>query len=233
MRRMGRLFFRRAVLLISAGFAYLFLSSCHYTDGVLTTVQPDAPALHRLAVFPFVRIAPDDPQTTVVRCPLCRAFVQAEPSPPESENIITSLLVDRLAASKEFELIPPERAGGMLQGLAAAEALHTGTAELIRKAGAELGAEGVVVGYIYRFRERQGRPYSVKRPASVAYEIHLVRVSDGSHLWRGMFDKTQTSLTENLLQIKWFLREKGRWVTATKLADEGMEEILKTFPGLQ
>ena len=94
-------------------------------------------------------------------------------------------------------------------------------------------ADGIVVGYVYRFRERKGYPYSVKRPASVAFEIHLVRVKDGAIVWRGNFDKTQTSLMENLLQMSWFFREGGQWVTAEELAREGVERLLDTYPGIQ
>ena len=37
---------------------------------------------------------------------------------------------------------------------------------------------------------------------------------------------------EDLLQIGSFYREKARWVTAEELADEGLEKILESFPGL-
>jgi hypothetical protein len=89
-----------------------------------------------------------------------------------------------------------------------------------------------VVGHLYRFRERIGESYSVEQPASVAFEVHLIRVEDGELVWRGAFDRTQGSLMENLLQISYFFREKGRWVTAEELAAEGVKEILKSFPGL-
>ena len=38
---------------------------------------------------------------------------------------------------------------------------------------------------------------------------------------------------EDLLQFASFYRGKGKWVTAEELAGEGMEQVLKTFPGLQ
>jgi hypothetical protein len=98
--------------------------------------------------------------------------------------------------------------------------------------GSELGAEGIVTGHVYRFRERKGEPYAAEQPASVAFEIHLLRVEDGVLVWRGSFDRTQSALMENLLQAPSFYREKGRWVTAEELAEEGLELMLKTFPGL-
>jgi hypothetical protein len=86
---------------------------------------------------------------------------------------------------------------------------------------------------VYRFRERKGFSLSVEKPASVAFEIHLIRVSDGAIVWRGIFDKTQASLMENLLQIASFIKEGAKWVTAKELAAEGMDEVLKDFPGIR
>jgi len=88
------------------------------------------------------------------------------------------------------------------------------------------------VGHLYRFRERRGEAFAVEQPASVALEIHLLRVEDGVLVWRGAFDRTQSSLMEDILQIASFYREKARWVTANELAEEGVEKILETFPGL-
>ncbi len=227
-------FVKQLFLPVSLSLIVFLLSACHAGNGTVTTTLPGSETgLRRLAVFPFVRVAPEDAHAGgAVRCPICGVFIKAEESPAASETAVQTLLVNRLERAKKFEILPPDRIEGMLRRVTAADALRTPTAQLLRKAGKELEADGVVVGYIYRFREREGVAYSVKRPASVAYEIHLVRVSDGAHLWRGVFDKTQTSLMENLLQISWFFRERGRWVTATAFADEGMEELLKTFPGM-
>lgn len=52
--------------------------------------------------------------------------------------------------------------------------------------------------------KRKGMPsYSVEKPASVAFEIHLFRVSDGALVWKGRFDKTD-SLMEDVLQASAF-----------------------------
>jgi arginase family enzyme len=61
----------------------------------------------------------------------------------------------------------------------------------------------------------------------VAFSLILVRAKDGAVLWRYSFDQTQQSLTENLLNWR-FYKEKGmRWVTARELAAYGMEEAIK------
>jgi len=49
-------------------------------------------------------------------------------------------------------------------------------------------------------------------------------------VWKGSYDRTQSTLMEDLLQIASFYREGGRWVTAEELTEEGVEEIIKSFP---
>jgi hypothetical protein len=96
--------------------------------------------------------------------------------------------------------------------------------------GRNLGADAVIIGHLYRFRERIGTQYSVEIPASVAFDIHLIDVKDGRLLWSGNFDETQQSLFEDLYQLGTFLRRRGRWITAKELAVSGLEGILDTFP---
>ena len=80
------------------------------------------------------------------------------------------------------------------------------------------------------FRERQGYAYSAEKAASVAFDIHLIRVSDGVTIWRGLFDETQKSLMENLFQIVPFFQGGGQWVTAKELATEGIDALMENFP---
>jgi hypothetical protein len=78
-----------------------------------------------------------------------------------------------------------------------------------------------------------GYDFSAERPASVAFEIHLLNVKDGSTIWRGVFDKTQKSLMEDVFQASSFFKGGGKWLTANQLAKQGIDEIFKTFPGFE
>ena len=72
-----------------------------------------------------------------------------------------------------------------------------------------------------------------EHPASVAFEIHLIKTIDGSTIWRGVFDKTQKSLMEDVFQISSFFKGGGKWLTARQLSKQGMDEIFETFPGFE
>jgi hypothetical protein len=102
--------------------------------------------------------------------------------------------------------------------------------EIFARIGKTLSAEGVLGGHVYRWREREGTDYAASRPASVAFDLYLMRAGDGAILWKTRFDKTQISLTENLLDIETFLRAKGRWMKAGELADLGLTEVVDSFP---
>jgi hypothetical protein len=89
----------------------------------------------------------------------------------------------------------------------------------------------VVAGYLYRFRERKGESFAVEKPASVAFEIVMMRADSEEIVWRGLFDRTQKSLLEDIFQLASFLKGKGRWLKAEELLEDGIEQVMETFPG--
>jgi hypothetical protein len=96
--------------------------------------------------------------------------------------------------------------------------------------GRELQAKAVLGGLLYRYRERVGTPYSVSQAASIGFDLHLVRTSDGAVLWSGRFDETQKTLTENVFNIFRFFRRGVRWLSADEFAAQAVAETLKGFP---
>ena len=133
---------------------------------------------------------------------------------------------------KEVQIIPLDKVKAVYNRVAA-EALKKPLLAVLKKVGAELKADVIAVGYVYRYTERVGYDFSAERPASVAFEIHLLNVKDGSTIWRGVFDKTQKSLMEDVFQASSFFKGGGKWLTANQLAKQGIDEIFKTFPGFE
>lgn len=213
-------------------FIFILVSGCHYASGVSTTLKDDGKVVFkRLAVLPFQQVSPEDAAFKTVRCPVCGLVFSTEKFPQGSEKVVEDIFFERLKERKHLTLIPSDRVGGIYERVADGF-FKADPIKILKQVGMELETDGIVLGYVYRYRERKGYSYSAEKPASVAFEIHLIRVSDGAIVWRGIFDKTQTSLMENILQISSFFKEGGKWVTAKELAEEGMEEVLKKFPGL-
>jgi hypothetical protein len=213
-------------------FILSIVCGCSYVDGVTTMLKDDGRVVFtRIAVVPFQSVNMDDAAVKAVGCPLCGLVFSAERYPGGAEKIVENVFVERLRTHRQFVVIPPERVGGIYERVAA-DSLKVDMLDILKKVGSELEADGIVFGYVYRYRERKGYAYSAEKPASVAFEIHLIRVNDGALVWRGIFDKTQSSLMENILQISSFYRGRGQWVTAKELITEGLDEVMKKFPGL-
>ncbi len=214
------------------GIMMLVVAGCHYHGEAVVSDSEKNPSFERIAVVPFQQIAPENAEGGAVRCPLCGITINAIGTPGNSGKILETLFVEALNKNKpNFQFLDGERVAAVFRRVSA-NSLKSTLPQVLRDVGSELGADGIVVGYVYRFKERKGVAYSAEAPASVTFEIHLLRVSDGALVWRGFFDKTQGSLMEDLFQISSFFRGEGRWVTAKELMGEGLEAILKTFPGL-
>jgi hypothetical protein len=181
----------------------------------------------RIAVLPFTLAKAEDAVNRLVpRDILGHKDLSAE----SAENVVESIFLEKLAENKNIEIIQVDQTEGAYRQIAT-ESISAKEEDLIRKLGKELRADAIVVGYVYRYMERVGTPYGADKPASVAFEIQLIDVKEGSRSWKATFDKTQRSLMENLFHFRFFVKEKGRWVTARELAEEGIEQIMQNFPG--
>jgi len=207
----------------------LFAAACASEKDRL---RPDAEkaVLKRIAIVPFQRLAPDDSSSRAVRCPICGTVYPACELPQNAEMVVQDVFVEEFSAHKQWTVIPMDRVSAVYNRISSQDLKDT-PAEELSKVGKELEADGVVIGYVSCFRERKGYALSAERPASVTFGVYLVRVSDGAMVWGKIFDKTQQSLMENLFQASTFLK-RPKWLTARELAEEGVEEILKSYPGM-
>jgi hypothetical protein len=205
----------------------LFLASCTSKPA---TVRPGGDVVfHRIAVVPFQKAAPEDINIQQTRQPISAGSFRIDQTEKDPEKIVEELFMSKLKQYPKLELFPTDKVGAIFLRTASAS-LKATLPEVLKKVGQELEADGIIVGYLYRWRELKGRPYSAEKPASVAFDIQLFRVKDGALMWRGFFDRTQTSLMENMLQMSFFLKERGRWVSVQELANAGLDEVLTTFP---
>lgn len=186
----------------------------------------------RLAVLPFQAVLPDGDQALSVRCPMCGSVNSSGSIVKGAESVVQDLFTDKLRDLKNTDIISSEKAAGAYQRISS-DSIKQTPKQVLRKVGEELRADVLVVGYVYHYRERMGYDYAVERPASVGFEIHLISVKDGSSLWRGIFDKTQKSLMEDVFQASSFFKGGAKWLTARELTKLGIDEIFETFPGIE
>lgn len=199
--------------------------------GSTTLLQRDV-RFTKIAVVPFRAIGSGDPAVRIVQCPLSGATFRTCPFPGHPEKKLEEQFVGGLDPAGRYVLIPPREVSGVYRRVSA-DSLGKPPLEILQKVGEELGADGVITGYLFCYRERKGFDYSAEKPASVTFCVHLIRTRDGVAVWKGVFDKTQHTLMENILDVIPFIRGGWKWMTAEELSQEGMRQILKGFPDVK
>ncbi len=199
--------------------------SAHAAEGA---AQTDVHT-NRIAVLSFQSLTAEENGGNTVFCPICGIGSSSGKILEGAEKTVEEIFVDRLSKVKGIELIPSEKVQGVYKRISS-EKLKGSFIDNLKKVGKELGADYIATGFVFRYVERVGYKYSSEHPASVIFEIHLVKTSDGSVIWRGYFDKTQKSLMEDIFQIASFFRGGAKWVTVRQLTEQGMDDVLESFP---
>jgi len=97
-------------------------------------------------------------------------------------------------------------------------------------ASREFGATAILFGEVSRWRERQGESYGSTGAASVAFDMSLYTSPEMRRLWTSKFDETQRPLSEHVLNAQRYPGGGTRWLTATELAQWGIESAADTLP---
>jgi hypothetical protein len=193
--------------------------------------QPSAPVLkhEKMAVMPFLVGQFGPGLTGVLNCPICQLTIEPESMIPGCDKTLTQYVQEALERRHEDMTIPLQQVMAEYIQMRIDETKDT-PMMVARELGKRLGADYVLVGNVWRYKERTGSPMAAESPASVAFALSLVEVASGRILWSDVFSETQRSLSENILQAKGFFEMGGKWVTADELALYGVKEIFKRFP---
>lgn len=152
---------------------------------------------------------------------------EEHPVPDGTLQVLDQVLVDTLAKHQVFDYITPaavkeceevvvfEQSG--LPKLSAWK-YWLGVAKCIQ-------ADLLLVPQVTYWKERVGGENGVESPASVAIDFYLIDTR-AERMTRARYEETQQSLMENLFTARKFADRGGKWVTATRLASDGIEEKL-------
>ncbi len=102
--------------------------------------------------------------------------------------------------------------------------------DVARKVAAEVQADAVLFGKVYRFQERVGPRYAASRPASVSFDLGMYAVASDEVVWEGQFDETQEALSSNLMNVWMFWRAGPHWFSVRELSRLGVESLLEDLP---
>jgi hypothetical protein len=217
----------RASILILVSLLPLALG-CAHTGGALDS-KASLEGIGSILVIGFRPVILPDERPGMVRNPLTDAIRYAEPIRQDVADKLTYGLFDHLTRSGGFHFISPRDARSQSSTIDSPSRIR-GDVNLYLRIAESLSADAFLAGYIWRWKDRKGAELAVEIPASVDFDLYLIRMDNKAIVWKYEFDKTQQSLAENLLDLKTFLRAKGRWLSALELAELGLEKIVEAFP---
>jgi hypothetical protein len=87
-------------------------------------------------------------------------------------------------------------------------------------------ADYLLVPQVLSWHEREGQEMGVTRPAGVTLDFYYIDVNAGTVAVRRQFDEVQSSLSEDLGNAGKFFDRGGKWITASQLAEEGIDVTL-------
>jgi hypothetical protein len=139
-------------------------------------------------------------------------------------ELVTARVLEALVESTSFDVIPPQEVSMRLRE-ARLDPAEANAAELGGTLREAFGADAYLTGSVYRFRARRGIASAAASPASVRFDLEL-RAHEGTPLWRGVYDETQRSLSDDAGSFRRALSRGFRWVSAEELAQYGAEVLV-------
>jgi len=198
---------------------------------LISNIASRAETKPSLAVLPFFIQRGEDPGKGAP-CPICKGVVLRGEIVPGSQNTLTQLLQQKIESTGTFKVLPPEKVEEAFSQIERRQFELKPLRSFIQL-GKTLDMDFIFIGILFRFEERIGSHIGAEKPASVGFDVHLIRLKDEKMVWTGKFDETQRPLSENLLKIGSFVRRKASWLTAEELSSVGMDEMLLRLPGLK
>lgn len=185
--------------------------------------------VQRIALMPFVRglhnSSLGDPMNRLLYCTMSDLCFNIKEVKGNADELMTGFLQEALQKSYTGALIPAPTVQSAYAELPKYPATDT-PQSLAIALGRKLQTDHVMVGIVWRYKERVGTAQASASPASVAFTLYLLNVVQGTPVWQATFDKTQQALSDNLLNAKEFFSMGARWLTADELARFGLKQVL-------
>lgn len=184
--------------------------------------------VEKIAVMPFLKggsaASKEKELKSTLDCQLMGLCYNKEDLRAGSEAIVTDICQSDLQNLLDGKVVPLSQVRDAYGDLPQRE--DKTPRQLAVALGKKLKADYVLVGLLSRYHDRVGGALSAESPASVAFSMFIVDVQTGQLSERASFDKTQTSLTENLFDAPMFFKKGMKWLSADELASYGVQRLL-------
>ena len=187
----------------------------------------------QMAVMPFFvgsrQPSVEESMDKTLNCPVGELCEGAPGIEPGAGRALTRMVYEGLRARFGDQVVSLDQSRTAFVETVVDESVDTARS-LAQRLGRRMNADYVVIGTLWRYRDRGAVPGMPDSPASVAFALYLVEVDNGRRLWRGVYDETQRQVTENMLQAGKYLKMGMRWLSAQELARYGVKQVLERFP---
>ena len=195
----------------------LALAACATDQRIDTqTYAPIGPALARVAVIPFYAHR------------LYEGSSRLGGVPPELATERVTQQVTEAMLAEGIEIVPVDEIVNIFENVPRATAVIDSQI-YAEGAGSTLGATGVLVGEVLRYRDARGATTPGRHPASVAFQVTLYEAPDGFKLWSARYDYTQPPPQEKSGSDIHDAVLLKRWLTALEIARRGADAIAQSL----
>jgi len=205
-------------------------------DGYLTNraaaqsrAEPINIQWEKIGVMPFFKGRRSADTGETLTCSICELSFKSENMKDGADRAITSYVQEALERRYRDKVIAFDEVSRVYQEIPRDDTKDT-PRSLAQKAGEALGADLMIAGTVWSYRDRVRDPMGPGRGASVAFDMYLIEVSGAKTVWKKRFDETQRPLTEDIRGAKKLIKKGARWLSADELARYGVEEVFKKFP---
>lgn len=213
---------------IIMGVLPLLLWSCGGSGSLYTRTTAPEVAFQKIAVIPYSIVRPPLGEV-MVSSPITGDMFRTGPVAPGAEDVMTDLLMQQLGSNPKYHLVRRPTVADAIEDILSREHAER-TRDQIIKMGQQFDSDGILIGFIYTFRERVGKAYSVETPASVSFDLYLLKADTGQLMWKAGFTRTQQPVVSNVLSLEDYSGGL-RWLTAAQLAEVGFKKMFEKFPG--
>jgi len=182
-----------------------------------------------ILVLPFQHRDDVEVEPVFIDCNLCRQRHVFEAVATDDASYMSARLQELLHDDGTHQYVFQDRTTLTAPDLNDDSLVHDKFGRIITLDTIPQDVDAVLMGYIFRFRERVGKSYAIESPASVAFSLMLTDLHSEEVVWHSRYEETQEALFSNLLSLGKFIKRKARWVTARELASGALEDMLSTL----
>lgn len=207
----------------------------------LPIAQADEPSEERLPAVFFKRIAVapflvghrqphmDESLDDTLSCPINEVCVE-DPSIKSNAGPILMRMVHAVLKRRfDQHVVPLDQVRTAYTGIRL-DGAKDSPRTMALQMGDSLSADLMVVGTVWRYRDRGALQGFPDKPASVAFALYVVESKTGRQIWRGVFDMAQEIVLRDMAKFTKRIKMGLKWLSADELARHGVQEVFRPFP---